>query len=519
MDTRADVARRQTVGQKVKAPSVLVGGKDNGPHWKSVFQARLADAAGGLLVGDKRPSETQARGSKPRKPVVPQARSVADLLRAIVWYADPVTGQARASLRTLARRARMDLRTARRALAVLNRDSLFLRAQPMTWAQLTAICRAAGRYLPDRDDLGQAPYLITVLDGEGKPAIELGAALRRPGKANADPKDNAKHGSGEQRRDRAPKDQGEAQPWMDGFAALNEAHATKSASKAHGVRPPPAKLSREDREAMGECVAATAGTLAAKIYAETGATLERKVALEQLAARVIKKFFANPGKNDHLEKTKHKLEDLRIELFQHAVNSMDELLREHLYAHRDAAEAQRRRAPLLPTFARHARDAAAGELGEPVRLRGQMADGYELGDAAAGETSVDQLGDVEPDAAAGETSVDQRAEIDAALLEFWTMRENTPQTPQRKPTLYERQQELRRQAELVALEEEAAERARRPALQTPPGPSAEEEQPPGGPGPFWPIGPPGAPRWGTTRRRPVRRHEVRPPEPDPEPDP
>ena len=83
------------------------------------------------------------------------------------------------SMATLSREARVDVKTARKHVHALVKVGGFLRTDAMTWAQLCAERRAAGRPVPRTDNDRNAPYLFTVLDGVGRRASELPEAERR----------------------------------------------------------------------------------------------------------------------------------------------------------------------------------------------------------------------------------------------------------------------------------------------------------------------------------------------------
>jgi Helix-turn-helix domain len=136
------------------------------------------------------PQETGKQGTHtsalPWKPAIFQRVRAAlrgarhHVMEALVRLSGP-DGQCWVSMATLAREARVDIKTARKHVHALVQVGGFLRADSMTWAQLCANRRAAARPVPRTDNDRNAPYLFTVLDGVGRRASELpeGERLQR----------------------------------------------------------------------------------------------------------------------------------------------------------------------------------------------------------------------------------------------------------------------------------------------------------------------------------------------------
>lgn len=82
-------------------------------------------------------------------------------------------GQCWVSMETLAHTAQVDVKTARKHVHGFMRAGAFLKAELLTWAQLCANRRAAGRAVPRTENDRTAPYLFTILDGVGRRANEL----------------------------------------------------------------------------------------------------------------------------------------------------------------------------------------------------------------------------------------------------------------------------------------------------------------------------------------------------------
>jgi hypothetical protein len=250
-------------------------------------------------------------------------------------------------LETLAREAGVHVQTARRTMAALSLARRWLAAARMTWRELTAYCRAAGRPLPRRDHLGCGPYLWTVLDGEGRPASEFGVATPRPGPVRTRPREAASpeapsdeasapaEGASPAPASSAPSapssaDNGtpEAEAaWVE----LVEAHA-KRAEAVYGLRPPRPAVSSEQKRTMAEQLAAAAVTLAARMRERTGADVDAADVRPQLAARVVALYFKREGTGGYLRRERHPLRDLSREIHARVTEAMEALLREHVEA-------------------------------------------------------------------------------------------------------------------------------------------------------------------------------------------
>jgi hypothetical protein len=101
------------------------------------------------------------------------------VMEALVRLSDATDATCWVAMATLAREARVDIKTARKHVHALVKVGGFLRTESMTWAQLCAHRRAAGRNVPRTDNDRNAPYLFTVLDGLGRRASELPEVERR----------------------------------------------------------------------------------------------------------------------------------------------------------------------------------------------------------------------------------------------------------------------------------------------------------------------------------------------------
>ena len=100
------------------------------------------------------------------------------VMEALVRLSDATDGTCWVSMETLAREARVDIKTARKHVHALVKVRGFLTAESMTWAQLCAHRRAAGRRVPHQDNDRNATYLFTVLDGVGRRGCDLPEAER-----------------------------------------------------------------------------------------------------------------------------------------------------------------------------------------------------------------------------------------------------------------------------------------------------------------------------------------------------
>ena len=95
------------------------------------------------------------------------------VMEALVRICDATDATCWVAMETLAREARVDVKTARKHVHSLVKAGGFLKAESMTWAQLCAHRRAAGRRVPHQDNDRNAPYLFTVLDGVGRRGCDL----------------------------------------------------------------------------------------------------------------------------------------------------------------------------------------------------------------------------------------------------------------------------------------------------------------------------------------------------------
>lgn len=318
-----------------------------GTAWKSGFFAQLA-----------------AKG--------PGRMSRNSILMSLARIADR-NGQTSISIASLAERANGSDKAVRKNVHFLAEvEGVWLRKELMTWGELEK--RLPGwKRPPHAEPKGTATYLFTLLDGSGRPAAET-FARKGPGLRTASPRRPGGPGirhtapSGAHTSTTNPGDEGteaatpavapepvaapatasapepatatarepappppaapaerKVEPWERGFSALVEAHA-KRATDVYHVRPTPPKMPLDERKAMGECVASSATTLAARVHERTKIVLSHDDALEQLAAQVMLCFFKRPGANNFLLNSRHRLRSLYEELDARISEAMTEIL-------------------------------------------------------------------------------------------------------------------------------------------------------------------------------------------------
>ena len=261
------------------------------------------------------------------------------------------------------------LRTVRNALEALARGG-WLQSSSQTWATLTAEQAAAGRPVPRRGDVGQAPNLYVVLDGQAN------ATRSRPGLVRASipptPGQNGQGGPYQNRRgepladlhhDLDPKgsrsrivsaerakrvDKGthffrkvhdDNVQWLEAWNVIVETHTDKTKA-VYGLPPLSPDIKREQQQALAECLQSAAVDVRAKLQARMG--LERSLGdvQRELATRVMTLYFKRD--NEHLRRVKHALRDLPREFHARLTEAMQMLLRE-------SHDAEKPRQPLVET--------------------------------------------------------------------------------------------------------------------------------------------------------------------------
>jgi len=296
------------------------------------------------------------------------------VLMLLLWHAD-AHGRTWLGIQTIASKTGAgNLRTVRNALDGLVRDG-WLQSTPQTWASLTAEQTAAGRPVPRRGDVGQAPNLYILLDGRGNPVtstpgVQPPSTPTRPGLARApifvcSPQESTQGpgqigqggpsqiGQGGPLAD-LPHDldprgspskimsveqparfgrsthhfsnvREKGQAWLDAWNVIVEVHADKTKS-VYGLPPLPPDLKREQQKVLAECLDGAALDVGAKFRDRTG--IERDVAdvRRELTLRVMQLYFKRD--NEHLRKVKHALRDLPREFHARITEAMQLLLRE-----------------------------------------------------------------------------------------------------------------------------------------------------------------------------------------------
>jgi len=298
------------------------------------------------------------------------ARSVLMLL---VWHAD-ANGRAWLGIQAIANKTGAgNLRTVRHALDTLVRSG-WLHSKPQTWATLTAEQTAAGRPTPRRGDVGQAPNLYVVLDGNGNsvtpekpgPLMELprlGLArvsslvsnvqplLDSPGQndqrgprhndhgepgadlpADPDPKGSKSRIESAERVERAEKPthvfsnvRPDSPDWLPAWNVIVETHANKTKT-VYGLAPLPPDLKREHQQALAECLDGAAIDVRAQLRERTGIERGLDDVQRDLATRVMQLYFKRD--NEHLRRVKHALRDLPREFHARITEARHLLLRE-----------------------------------------------------------------------------------------------------------------------------------------------------------------------------------------------
>ncbi len=286
----------------------------------------------------------------------PKGLAARSILSLLLWHAD-ANGRVWLGIQAIASKTGAgSLRTVRNALDALARDG-WLQSSSQTWATLTAEQTAAGRPVPRRGDVGQAPNLYVVLDGQAN------ATRSRPGlvRAAIQPPTPGQNGQGGPRQkcrgepladlhhDLDPKGSrskivsaeretrvgkgthifskvhDENVQWLEAWNVIVETHADKTKS-VYGLPPLRPDIKREQQQALAECLHGAAVDVRAKLHARSG--LERSLSdvQRELATRVMNLYFKRD--NEHLRRVKHALRDLPREFHARITEAMQMLLRE-----------------------------------------------------------------------------------------------------------------------------------------------------------------------------------------------
>lgn len=299
------------------------------------------------------------------------------VMEALVRLSDATDATCWVAMATLAREARVDIKTARKHVHALVNVGGFLRAEPMTWAQLCAHRRAAGRRVPHQDNDRNAPYLFTVLDGVGRRASALpeverlphfGARLGRPPRRvqgsrrpvtsepktralvtdegyqmcerrglphvvpelSVDPTDQEKSvlvpqaGTGiEEHTFLISSSKGEGDPWHEAWKAILEAYAVHYRGVYQASPPTPRQLKPDDPKEAGGYLAEKAGGLAVRLN-----VLEQE-ALRILADRTLAIWLKRKGTDDFLVRVSHPLWALCQDLPASVNEAFKALVSEH----------------------------------------------------------------------------------------------------------------------------------------------------------------------------------------------
>jgi len=294
------------------------------------------------------------------------ARSVLALL---LWHAD-ANGRVWLGIQAIANKTGAgSLRTVRNALDSLVRQG-WLRSTSQTWASLTAEQAAAGRPVPRRGDVGQAPNLYFLLDGGGKTAgnhepsnapsaPHPGLArvsfepqtMPRPGqndqgdqgqKSRGEPLADLHHDldpkGSRSRMERAERSQRigrstlrrsknhqETSRWLDAWNVIVETHTEKTTAM-YGLPPLAPDVKREQQQALAECLDGAASDVGAKWLHRTGIARDVLDVRRELATRVMQLYFKRD--NEHLRRVKHALRDLPREFHARITEAMQAMLRE-----------------------------------------------------------------------------------------------------------------------------------------------------------------------------------------------
>jgi hypothetical protein len=294
------------------------------------------------------------------------ARSVLSLL---LWHAD-ANGRVWLGIQAIASKTGAgSLKTVRNALDSLVRQG-WLRSKSHTWASLSAEQAAAGRPVPRRGDVGQAPNLYVLLDGCGKTAgteePAKGTDVPRPGLARAsfelqatptpgqndqggplqncggvpladlhhdlDPKGSRSRIERAERAQRVDRSThrvsklgDEGFGWLETWNVIVETHADKTKS-IYGLPPLPPDVKREQQKALAECLVSAAVDVCAKLRDRTGVERDVRDVQRELATRVMQLYFKRD--NEHLRRVKHALRDLPREFHARITEAMQAMLRE-----------------------------------------------------------------------------------------------------------------------------------------------------------------------------------------------
>lgn len=300
------------------------------------------------------------------------------VMEALVRLSDATDATCWVSMHTLAREARVDVKTARKHVHVLMKLGGFLKAESKTWAQLCAHRRAAGRRVPHQDNDRNATYLFTVLDGVGRrgsalPEVERGQHFgarwgrpprraqgdRRPVTLQPQTRDLVK-GEGyqiwqsrglpnlvadspldptdqemsvhappsgacsEQHTSLVSASKGEGELWQDAWNAVQDAYR-KHYFRVYEATPTASRRLNPDfpREAS-EYLTQKGKILAARL------NLPQQDAVKLLADRALGIWLDRKGSGGFLERESHPLWALRDELPARVNEACKALVREHI---------------------------------------------------------------------------------------------------------------------------------------------------------------------------------------------
>ena len=298
------------------------------------------------------------------------------VMEALVRLSDGRDGTCWVSMDTLAREAGVDVKTARKHVHALAKAGGFLKAESMTWAQLCAHRRAAGRRVPHQDNDRNATYLFTVLDGVGRKGCALpekergphfGARWGRPPRraqgdrrrVSSEPKTSALRAEGyhiwqargvphlvpelsddptdqeksvlappagpseEQHTSLASSSKGGDETWMHAWEGVRAAYA-KHFHRVYQASPKtPRRLKPEDPKEAGEYLTEKAGGLAVSL------NVPQQEAVRMLADRTLEIWLDRKGKGDFLERAGHPLWALCEELPARVNEAFKTLVQEH----------------------------------------------------------------------------------------------------------------------------------------------------------------------------------------------
>ncbi len=247
--------------------------------------------------------------------------------------------------------------TVRKALQKLV-DTGWLKIVPQTWASLTLEQATAGRTVPRRGDVGQAPHLYVILDGHGNPACGLSrprlarVSPDNPPQILEEPPSNNQQGEPLSKliADQDPAEDlsmnESAEPssrvnepthissldssrktnggFVEAWNVLVEAHIEKTKA-LYGLPPLAPDLKLDQRQALSSSLEGAAVELRAQIQARTGTERDLAEVRRDLAARTMHLYFKRD--NEHLRRVKHALRDLPREWHARLTEAMQAIMR------------------------------------------------------------------------------------------------------------------------------------------------------------------------------------------------